>query len=265
MIRKATDAGQFYTASCHELQEQIDHFNALIDEHLVNNELLQKQARMIIAPHAGYLYSGFTANIAHRILGNSKAQRLVVIGPSHHLYIQGASISLHQSYETPCGPVTMDSDYAKKLKDKYKLLFKEDAHAEHSTETQIPFIHHYLPQALICEIVYGDIDYKILSQLILDILQDPLTAVVISTDLSHFFTLNEANSLDNSCLEAMVALDSQKMQTGPCQACGKTGVLAALDAAKKMSLTLNILDYRTSADVTQDEKSVVGYVSAILG
>jgi AmmeMemoRadiSam system protein B len=158
----------------------------------------------------------------------------------------------------------MDAAYAKKLQEKFGLKFQEDAHAEHSTETQIPFIQHYLPQASICEIVYGDINYKILAELIFDVLQDTCNAVVISTDLSHFHSLKDANYLDNSCLEAIAALDSHQMIAGPCEACGKTGVLAALDAAQKMSLQVDLLDYRTSADATYDEKSVVGYMSAVI-
>lgn len=264
MTRTTAVAGQFYSASCEEIQEQIKHFNLVLDEHIKERTILDKNARIIISPHAGYVYSGFTANIAHRILANAKTNRVVVIGPSHRVYINGASIGLYNEYETPCGKVEMDLEYSNRLQVKYHLHFQEDAHQEHSTETQIPFIQHYMPNVKVCEIVYGDIDYHILAELIVDVLQDEENMVVISTDLSHFYDLKKANLLDNICLEAIATLDNKKMQ-GPCEACGKTGVMAAIEAAKRLSFSVDLLDYRTSADVSGDKQSVVGYLSAILG
>jgi len=263
MIRETSVRGQFYPASCQEIDEMIEGFNTLLDEHVEDKVLFETQARMIIVPHAGYVYSGFTANVAHRILAASNAQRVLVIGPSHRIYVQGASIALHERYVSPCGDIEMDKSFAQELKTKHGLIFEEDAHFEHSTETQIPFIKHYLPNAKVAEIVYGDIDYERLSVVIKESLADPQSVVVISTDLSHFYSLDEANRLDNICLEAISELDNQKMQEGSCEACGKTGVMAALDAAKKLNLKVKLLDYRTSADVTKDRDSVVGYMSAL--
>lgn len=263
MIRETAVAGQFYSASCTEIQEQIRQFNTILDEHIKDKDILQKRPRMIISPHAGYIYSGFTANVAHRILANSKAKRVVVIGPSHRVYIEGASIALYDEYKTPCGKLVMDFEYANRLHHKYRLHFQESAHHEHSTETQVPFIRHYMPTVKVCEIVYGDVDFHLLSELIYEVLQDDENVVVISTDLSHFYALEKANILDSVCLEAIATLDNEKMQNGVCEACGKTGVMAAIEAAKRLSLSAELLDYRTSADVSHDKESVVGYLSAI--
>ena len=265
MIRKTAVAGQFYPDSCQEVEYHIQRFNEILDKSKDGCEFLDLKARMIIVPHAGYIYSGFTANVAHRVLKASKAKRVVVIGPSHRVYVSGASISLHDRYQTPCGNVDMDVELAKTLQKKWGFIFQDDAHFEHSTETQMPFIKHYLPTAKVCEVVYGDIAYHTLSGMIQNILEDPQNVVVISTDLSHFYTLSEANKLDNICLEAIAELDNTKMQRGGCEACGKTGVMAAIDVANKLDLKTTLLDYRTSADVTQDKNSVVGYVSAVLG
>lgn len=265
MIRQTTVAGHFYPASCEAVEDHIQQFNQLLDQSVKDKALFNAQARMIIVPHAGYVYSGFTANVAHRILKASKAKRIVVIGPSHRVYIRGASISLHESYETPCGNLAMDVTWAKTLQKKWDLLFQEDAHFEHSTETQMPFINHYLPKAKVCEIVYGDVHYQKLATVIQSLLEDSDTVVVISTDLSHFYTQSKAKELDNICLEAMAELDTEKMQRGGCEACGKTGVMAAILVAEKLDLKTTLLDYRTSADVTSDKNSVVGYVSAIIG
>ena len=77
MTRTTAVAGQFYSASCEEIQEQIKHFNIVLDEHIKERTILDKNARIIISPHAGYVYSGFTANIAHRILANARLKELL--------------------------------------------------------------------------------------------------------------------------------------------------------------------------------------------
>jgi AmmeMemoRadiSam system protein B len=80
MTRVAKNSGRFYSSSCDEITHQISHFNHLLENALNEKEFLNKEARVIIAPHAGYIYSGFSANIAHRLLGNSKAKRVIVMG-----------------------------------------------------------------------------------------------------------------------------------------------------------------------------------------
>jgi AmmeMemoRadiSam system protein B len=113
----------------------------------------------------------------------------------------------------------------------------------------------------IVEIVYGQEDPKHLSQIIDYILEDKDNVVVISTDLSHFYNLIEAEQLDNICLKAIESLDINKLHSG-CEACGMIGVEAILLSAKRANLKAHILDYRTSAEASGDESRVVGYVSA---
>lgn len=264
MIRESSVAGQFYAAKGEEIKVQIDTFNELLEKHLEDKSLLKTEVKMIVSPHAGFIYSGFTANIAHRILASYEAKRVVVIGPSHRVYISGASIALHDTYNTPFGALEMDKTYAQELQKKHQLIFQKDAHFEHSTETQMPFIKHYFNSVKVCEIVYGDISYEKLSEVISDVLDEEGNVVVISTDLSHFHTLNQARNLDRLCLEAMKEVDNEKMLYSGCEACGKVGVMAALEVAKERNFQVDVLDYRTSADVTKDEDSVVGYMSAIM-
>jgi len=133
-------------------------------------------------------------------------------------------------------------------------------HAEHSTEVQFPFIKHYLPHAKIVELIYGDVEPKTLSEIIDFILNKEGCGVIISTDLSHFYNLGDANKLDNICLNAIVSLDTDMLENG-CEACGKIGIKAMLMSAKKLDLKPHLLDYRTSADVSNDTSRVVGYVS----
>ncbi len=263
MIRDAGNKGLFYPNSCKEIESMIDRFNKILDSAIKDKSILQYKPKAIISPHAGYIYSGFTANIAHRLLKNNNPKRVVVIGPSHHVYFEGVSVSLADEYETPCNTLEIDTQYSHLMAKKYNLLYIKEAHyKEHSTETQMPFIKHYLPNAKVVEYIYGKINYQTLIPLIEDALSQKDTAVVISTDLSHFYTLKEAKELDAICLTGVAKEDISILQRG-CEACGKIGVEAIIAVAKKMGLKSKVLDYRTSADTSGDSSRVVGYMSAI--
>ncbi len=261
MKRVASVAGSFYPATCNKIEEFIDKFNHILDLH--NIKIEQFKAKAIISPHAGYIYSGFTANMAYRSIDKNSIKRVVVVGPSHRVYLKGASVSLQEVYETPCGNLKIDKSYAKKLIDNFNYLtFMDEAHHEHSTETQIPFIKHYLGDVEVVEIVYGDINYKDLEKVIEYILKDEDNFVVISTDLSHFYNLQKANSLDSICIKAVVSKDLNAFYG--CEACGIIGVKAITKYAKEHNLDIKLLDYRTSYDATNDKSSVVGYSSFII-
>jgi len=264
MKRKAGVRGTFYPKNCDEIESMIREWNKIIDTHIKDRAILKEIPRAIISPHAGYIYSGFSANLAHRILANSKAKRVLIFGPSHHVFIDGISVSEFDSYESACGDVAIDLEYIEKIKRSFSLTFAPKAHnVEHSTETQVPFIKHYLPDAKIVEFIYGRVDFKSIAKLIYTLLQDRDNVVVISTDLSHFYTKQKAKELDHICLEAIDKMDLNMLDSG-CEACGMIGIKAILEASKELKLDTKILDYRTSADVNKDDSRVVGYVSAIV-
>lgn len=249
-------AGTFYPHSCQEIERYIEEFNKI--QH--SQGKVEFNPKAMIAPHAGYVYSGFTANCAYRLIDTTHFKRVVVIGPSHRVYIKGASVALYDNYETPCGSLEIDVAQSKSLLEQYDFLsFCSDAHQEHSTETQMPFVKHYFPQVKVVEIVYGDLDYRHLVPLIKSLLEEPETFLVISTDLSHFYNLEEANSLDNICLRGVETLDIDLLKRG-CEACGMIGLKALLAVVQKSKL----IDYRTSYDTTRDDTRVVGYLSALL-
>ncbi len=261
MKRAMSVAGAFYPAECGQIETMIAQFNSILDRALKDSDALAIRPRAIISPHAGYVYSGFTANIAHRVLANSAPERVIVIGPSHRVYVSGMSGSFYDSYETPCGDLAIDRAYLEHLAQLFDIAFVPQAHAEHSTETQMPFIKHYLPDAKVIEFVYGDMDPAYLAKVCEAILSDPANAIVISTDLSHYYPLKQAEALDMHCLKGVHDLDVRELHSG-CEACGKIGVEAIVLAAKSLGLTPRILDYRTSADASGDESAVVGYMSA---
>jgi AmmeMemoRadiSam system protein B len=260
-LRKDAVAGQFYPASKNEIEKMFNHYNEIIDESIKDKKVLDIVPRAIIVPHAGYVYSAFTANVAFRLLKNSHAKRVVVIGPSHRVYLDGVSVAEYDSYETPLGDLPIDTKLADELIEKFGMHFQADAHSEHSTEVQMPFVKTYLPNASVIEMVYGQEDPKHLAQVIEYLLEDKDTVIVISTDLSHYYDIEKANRLDSICLEAVATLSPNELHQG-CEACGKIGIEAMLIAAKDKGLKSTLLDYRTSADASRDKTQVVGYMSA---
>ncbi len=262
MIRQCAVRGTFYPQECNEIEAMIAAFNAALDHHREGSAMLNRIPRAVIVPHAGYVYSGFTANIAYRLLQNSRAKRVVVIGPSHYVGIEGISAIAADAFETPCGMLAYDRDYLQQLREKFAIGYVPQAHEkEHSTETQMPFIYHYLPQSRVIEFIYGHEGYASLAALFHEILGDRDNVVVVSTDLSHFYTQNEALKLDNICLNAIENRDNTLIEQG-CEACGIIGVKAMLEVAKERDYYVKLLDYRTSADAGGDTSRVVGYVSA---
>ncbi|MBN2721594.1 MAG: AmmeMemoRadiSam system protein B [Campylobacterales bacterium] len=260
-IRKSAVSGQFYPEDAKEISSMFEYYNQILDTHLSDKTLFDKKPRAIIVPHAGYIYSAFTANIAFRLLENTNAKRIVVIGPSHRVFLKGTSVSDFDDYETPFGMIKIDKILVHELRDKFGLDFVPEAHREHSTEVQMPFVKTYDEEASVVELVYGDEDPARLAKVIEYLLNDPQTVVVISTDLSHYHDIKKAKKLDNICLNAIKKLDTDMLHQG-CEACGKIGIEAMLIAAKAKKLKPIMLDYRTSADASKDESQVVGYMSA---
>ena len=258
-IRKSFFSGTFYPNNKDEIVNMIEKFNK---DFTVNGSF---DTKAIIVPHAGYVYSGFTANIAYFISSVKKPKRVIVIGPSHKVYLHGASIALNESYETPLGNIKIDLNYANYLKEKFDFLqFNDNVHQEHSTETQAPFSKYYFPQCEFIEIIYGKMDFRHLSLLIDELWEDDENFVLISTDLSHFYTLDEAKKLDNICLNAIAKKDLELFDKG-CEACGKLGVKAVINSAIKKDYKTQILHYCTSFDRTKDANRVVGYTSVLIG
>jgi len=260
-MRKAV-VKEWYGGNCEAVEEFINHFNTIIDENVDQQkakEIFSMKPKAIIVPHAGWVYSGFTANFAYRIASNTKPKRVVVIGPSHKFPIKGISTTLENTYETPCGTLPIDINFATKLIENFGVKNLEEVHIEHSTEVQMPFIHHYFGEIPIVELIYGDYSPEKLKKIIKYAINDSL--IVISSDLSHYYDIKTANSLDYNCLEAVQNLDVSYLKN--CEACGKIGITGMILATNEINLTPFIVDYRTSADVSGDKSSVVGYMSAV--
>lgn len=263
VLRKAAVKGSFYPKECSEIESYFKHFNQQLNTITIPNEIKNISPKAAIVPHAGYIYSGFTANMAYHLMKKRQVKRVIVIGPSHHHYFKGISGSYYEKFETPCGDIAIDSAYLFALAKKFNIVFEPKAHqSEHSTEVQMPFIKHYLPKCKVIELIYSDMDIQSLANIIIALLKNKDNLLIISSDLSHFHTLNEAKQLDYFCLKAVEKLDNDLFKRG-CEACGKIGIQALILATQKLHLSSKLLDYRTSADTSGDKSSVVGYMSAM--
>jgi len=260
--RELAVCGQFYPDDKQELNRYIEHFNSVLSENSIEIDK-SLDVRGIIVPHAGYIYSGFTANLGFRYIPKD-VKNIIVIGPSHKFGFEGASVALYDTYPTPFGDLKIDLELSKKLVTQFGFLtFYDEVHCEHSTETQFPFIKYYTPNVNVVEIVYSQCEYQNLAQLINKLLEDQDNFIVISTDLSHFYSLEEAKEKDIKSIEAIDKKDIQLLNTDA-EACGMIGVKGVLEAVNQLKLDTKFLDYRTSADVSQDKKSVVGYTSFVI-
>jgi len=261
-MRIAANAGSFYPSSKEEILKLIELFNEIYESSNAYKEQKKIVPKAVISPHAGYIYSGYSANIAHRVLARKKVKRVVVIGPSHHVYFEGISGSFYNKFQTPIKDLDIDLEYLNLISKNFKIGFVKEAHQkEHSTETQMPFIAHYQQNVKVIELIYGKVSYLELASLIAWLLEDSLTSVVISSDLSHFYPLQKANTLDAICLEGVAKKSIEVLDIG-CEACGILGIKGIVKAANALNLKSAILDYRTSADVSKDSSRVVGYMSA---
>lgn len=254
-IRDSYFSGSFYPSSAQEILKYIAAFDK------IKKIELKEHIRAVIVPHAGYVYSGFSANLIYSNLKYLSPKRVIVIGPSHKVAFMGASIAVQDEYKTPFGNLSIDREYANLLSEKFSLIFSESIHQEHSSEVQMPFIKHYLEDAKVIEIVYSHMSSHVLSEIITYLLENEDNLVVISTDLSHFYDQTKANELDSYCLRAIEKIDISMLEH--CEACGKIGVEALLLSAHKLQLHSKLIDYRTSAWASGDTTRVVGYTSAI--
>lgn len=256
-------AGSFYPSQAEEIEDMIRRFNAILDTYPeFAHRYDDLKGKAVIVPHAGWVYSGFTANIAYRMLTKKAISNVVVIGPSHRVGFEGLSIAKTDAYVTPLGEIPINESLVDSLSHDFAIPYFPNAHYEHSTEVQMPFIKHYLPDVSVVEIVYSHTSASVIEPIIAYCLEQPHTAIVISTDLSHYYNLDQAKQLDSICLESIRDNDPDKLHQG-CEACGMIGVEAMLNVARSQGLNSTILDYRTSADASGDSERVVGYMSAL--
>jgi AmmeMemoRadiSam system protein A/AmmeMemoRadiSam system protein B len=210
-----------------------------------------------VSPHAGYIYSGGVAAAGYYQIDRS-TKTVILLGPSHRVPLEGASIPDVAAYETPLGEVPL-ANAATRLQALSFVGSVPLAHQqEHSLEVQLPFLQVMLKDFNIVPILTNGADPKALASAIAPFISQH-TLVVASSDLSHYFSYDTARSLDTTCTNAITG--SRFSDMASCQACGKDAVLTLMHLAELKGWGSTLIDYKNSGDTAGDKRRVVGYAS----
>ena len=257
-VRKPAVSNLFYPGDREGLEYMLKTF-------LDKAPLYNIKPEALVSPHAGYIYSGEVAAVGYKQLLNldrNKDYDVLLIGPSHYVPFNGVSFGYYEYWETPLGKVKVNKKRIEEFITSNKNLpitVNPIPHIkEHSLEVQVPFLQMVLDNFSIIPVVYGDVDYRLV-EYIIDYFKDNNTIVIISTDLSHYYPDDIAKSIDQYCNLAVQKLDINYLEK--CEACGKIGLTAIIDYAKKVGYKSIVLDYKTSGDTAGDRSAVVGYGS----
>jgi AmmeMemoRadiSam system protein B len=254
-VRAPAVAGRFYSADADALRQEVDDLLARADT------AVEPTPKAIIAPHAGFMFSGGVAATAYARLRPSagRIRRVVILGPSHFVPVRGLAASSADWFETPLGRLRVDAGGLATALDFPAVETMDAAHArEHSIETQLPFIQRVLGNDVtIVPLVVGDATPTVIGQVLAALWGDNETAIAISSDLSHFHDDPAARDLDRTTARMIEGLRGAEL--GPDNACGFLPIAGLLWNAEQRDATIHTLELRTSADAGAPPDSVVGY------
>lgn len=256
-IRPPAVAGYFYPADERILASEVDQHLEAVPEELRG----EPYVRAVLAPHAGYEYSGATAAIAYRQL-DPETKRVVLFGPTHRVPTLGLALSGAAGHATPLGTVPEDQELAASLATLPGVQTLPAVHAEeHSLEVHLPFLQRYLrPGFTAVPVAVGDAPAETVAAAIARAWEEPDTAIIISSDLSHYLPDAVARQVDAAALEQIAAAAGT---LGPLQACGAYPLSGMMEFARNRNLSAKILFACNSSDTAGDRDRVVGYAAAV--
>ncbi|HTX78853.1 MAG TPA: AmmeMemoRadiSam system protein B [Longilinea sp.] len=272
-IRPSPIAGRWYEGNPQRLSRQVGRY--IDDAHIPE---LKGDVVALIVPHAGHIYSGATAGYAFRCVRGQTRDLVVIVSPLHAYHFAPLLTSAHQAYQTPLGTVPIDKDAVTQVDE---ILTKQSAlqltplayDEEHSLEIELPFLQCALEGSFnLLPIMMRSQQPETARQVglaLAEVLKGRNALLVASSDLSHFYTQEQANGLDAEMLKQFAAFSPEGVfkaeASGTGFACGMAAVAAVLWAAKELGAnTVEVLHHATSADETGDTSSVVGYGAAVV-
>ncbi len=273
-IRQPGVAGGFYPADPKVLAAMIDDMLARAAPPPISDPILA-----VIAPHAGYQYSGPVAAYTYAALKGRKFSRVVVIAPSHYETFDFTSVFDGDAYATPFGTVQVDKTFAKQLVNLSPTIkFSSHGHtpikegAEHALEVELPWLQRVLGDFQLVPVIMGDQSYessRALGVALAKLIQGNDTLILASSDLSHYHPYDEAVNIDHKTLNALQEWDyfsmSQNFGMRIWEACGGAPIVATMIAAERMGANQAlVLRYANSGDTTGDHSRVVGYSAVAL-
>jgi hypothetical protein len=251
--RKAAVAGQFYEKDPLLLEAQI--------AGLMPQPAAQTSARpkVLIVPHAGYIYSGAIAARAYCQLETMRDQirRIVLIGPAHRVYLTGMALPSVDTFTTPLGEIPLDRQSIETISGMPGVCVSDEAHREeHCLEVQLPLLQTMLTQFSLVPVVVGNCEADMVAAVIDKLWGGADTLVVISTDLSHFHAYEEAQEIDLSTCERILA---KAVDLSGEQACGASAVNGLMASEHCRTLQVELLAACNSGDSAGGKDRVVGY------
>jgi AmmeMemoRadiSam system protein B len=246
-------AGSFYPSSTQTLSRTVGD--------LLSHAAVQQRARRcgVIAPHAGYTFSGSVAAEAFASVQflRGRIRRAVIVGPAHFVPFVGIAAPSATAFTTPLGEVPVDVAAVDALVDESLAVIDDEPQApEHAIEVELPFLQSIFGSLPIVPLLFGSTSARAVAAAIACVWTDD-TLLVVSSDLSHFETHESARRHDERTAVAIEAFDEAAI--GPSDACGHLAVRGALIEASRRGLGIERLALRNSGDVTGDRHSVVGY------
>lgn len=217
--------------------------------------------KVLIVPHAGYVYSGPMAARAYARLAavRKTIRRVVLLGPVHRVPVRGLALPGADAFATPLGEVKVDQAAVAALAHLHQVVVSPAAHAmEHSLEVQLPFLQSVLDDFSLLPLAVGDATPDQVAQVLEALWGGPETLIVISSDLSHYLPYATARSIDSETVANILALQGDLSHE---QACGGTPINGLLLAARQHGLEPQLLGLCNSGDIAGDKQRVVGYAA----
>jgi MEMO1 family protein len=267
-VRKPRVAGFFYPSDEKKLRRDLEHL-------YTQAQRIERPGTIIgmVAPHAGYVYSGQVAAEAYKQITGEVYTYVIVIAPSHRDFFRGVSV-YDGDYSTPLGVLPVDQEMCRKLTLSSGLIQTSDLghRDEHALEVQIPFIQTRLKDVRLIPLVMGNQDWdtcETLGHSIAQVFQGTASLIIASSDLSHFHKQAQAETLDQIVIKDFERFSEKQLYDHishrECEACGAGPIIAMMIASRILGATrARVLSYHTSGEVSHDYDQVVGYLSGIL-
>jgi AmmeMemoRadiSam system protein B len=255
-IRPPAVAGAFYPEAREVLSRDLA---ALLEASSVSSDAAVPKA--LIAPHAGYIYSGPIAAMAYARLAPARGriQRVVLLGPAHRVAVDGLALPGAMGLASPLGVVPIDREAVRSISSLPQVSESRAAHArEHSLEVHLPFLQAVLGTFAVVPLVVGRATPDQVAEVLDRLWGGDETLIVISSDLSHYLSYEEAQATDRETAQTILRC---RPLLNHDQACGATPVNGLLTVASRRGLKPELLDLRNSGDTAGDRSRVVGYAS----
>jgi len=254
-IRPAAVAGSFYTGDAVRLASEVEAFLA----RAASSPNGARPPKAIIAPHAGYMYSGAIAASIYARLAPLRGvvERVILAGPAHRVYVAGVAVPASEAFASPLGAVEIDVETVARLRERPLVAVSDRAHAlEHSLEVHLPFLQSVLGAFRLVPLVVGDATPREMAALFDAVWGGRETLIVVSSDLSHYLPYDAARARDRGTADAILGFEPSLM---PEEACGAAPINGLLESARRRGMAAELVDLRNSGDTAGSRDRVVGY------